>query len=204
MGDFVGNRYRIMRSILQAGNLAEQVVLDLGSGGRPISSGLTSRLLIRADIRPAIRPTLVCDLTEPVPLGTHTVDLVIAGEIIEHIVASRKFLAEIHRVLVPGGRLLLSTPNVVSLKYRVAFLLGRIPAHAARADYTYAKGDPAFGWGHVRDYSFGEVRAVLEDNGFRVTAEHGIGLTWRDRTFVPAGLLPRTLSDQIIVQAEAC
>ena len=148
-----------------------------------------------------MRPTLVCDLARTIPLADHSVDLVVAGEIIEHIAHSRRFLAEIRRVLSPGGSLLLSTPNIVSLKYRLAFLLGRIPAHAARADYTYPAGDPANAWGHVRDYSFAELRRVLEGNGFRMTAEAGTGLAWRGRIIWPAGLLPRTWSDQIIMKA---
>jgi hypothetical protein len=56
----------------------------------------------------------------------------------------------------------------------------------------------------VRDYSFGELRRVLEGNGFRVIAERGTGLAWRGTIVLPAALLPRTLSDQIIMKARAC
>ena len=58
------------------------------------------------------------------------------GRILEHITESRHFV-EIRRVLSNGYDL--SVPNIVPLKYRVAFLLGKIPAMAAKADYTYAK-----------------------------------------------------------------
>jgi SAM-dependent methyltransferase len=203
MTEFVAYRYEIMRSLARDTQCDRPVILDLGAGANPISATLTSRQQIRVDVRLDKHPTLVCDLAQTIPLADHTVDLVIAGEIIEHIVHSRRFLSEIHRVLVPGGSLLLSTPNVVSLKYRVAFVLGRIPAHAARADYTYGDGDPANRWGHVRDYSFAELRTVLQENGFRVTAERGTGLTWQGQVVLPAALLPLTLSDQIIMKARA-
>ena len=204
MTEFTAYRYEIMRALARDSLIHRPVILDLGAGADPISRPLAFRQQIRADIRPEHAPTMVCNLAEAIPLADHTVDLVIAGEIIEHIAHSRRFLSEIHRVLAPGGRLLLSTPNIVSFKYRVAFLLGRIPAHAARADYTYRAGDPANGWGHVRDYSFAELRMVLQDNGFKVTAERGTGLAWRGQIVLPASLLPLHLSDQIVVMAEAC
>jgi SAM-dependent methyltransferase len=48
------------------------------------------------------------------PLGTGTVDVVILSEVIEHLVDTDSAIDEIHRVLKPGGRLLLSTPNLAA------------------------------------------------------------------------------------------
>ncbi len=42
--------------------------------------------------------------------------LVLALEVIEHLTNPEKFLSEIHRILVKGGYLIISTPNKISLE----------------------------------------------------------------------------------------
>jgi len=51
------------------------------------------------------------DADRPWPLDDASFDAVWAGETIEHVVDTIGWLAEIRRVLRPGGRLLLSTPD---------------------------------------------------------------------------------------------
>src|ERR1019366_4929606 len=48
---------------------------------------------------------------EKIPLGEGSVDVVVSFETIEHIPNPDRFLDECVRVLVPGGRLIISTPN---------------------------------------------------------------------------------------------
>jgi 2-polyprenyl-3-methyl-5-hydroxy-6-metoxy-1,4-benzoquinol methylase len=48
---------------------------------------------------------------EQIPLVDHSVDLVVSFETIEHVPDPRRFLGECARVLAPGGRLIVSTPN---------------------------------------------------------------------------------------------
>ena len=98
----------------------------------------------------------------------------------------------------------MSVPNIVSLKYRFAFLIGRIPAHAAKADYTYALDSSTAQWGHVRDYSFREISGLLNDHGFQVTAKRSIGMHWRGRRIIPSWLMPKSFSDNVIVKALVC
>jgi SAM-dependent methyltransferase len=45
------------------------------------------------------------------PVRDATIDLVVSLQVIEHVWLPGQFLGECHRVLAPGGRLLLSTPN---------------------------------------------------------------------------------------------
>lgn len=49
--------------------------------------------------------------SESIPLSDATVDTVVSFETIEHLRSPELFLEECHRVLVPGGRLIISTPN---------------------------------------------------------------------------------------------
>src|SRR3712207_4463135 len=53
-----------------------------------------------------------CDLDDGIPLPDASVDLVHAAEVIEHRTDPDLLVEECARVLRPGGRLLLTTPNL--------------------------------------------------------------------------------------------
>jgi SAM-dependent methyltransferase len=59
-------------------------------------------------------------------------EVVIANDVIEHLVDSNKFLATIHRKLVPGGILALSVPNIRQVRsvYKI-FFQGTFPRESA-------------------------------------------------------------------------
>jgi SAM-dependent methyltransferase len=63
------------------------------------------------------------DLTRPLPYPDAAFDLVILCEVAEHLPTEIPVVAEIGRVLAPGGHLVLSTPNVARLHSRWHFLL---------------------------------------------------------------------------------
>lgn len=48
----------------------------------------------------------------PIQLPDNSFDTVVSFQVIEHIRNDALFLSEIHRILKPGGRALLSTPNI--------------------------------------------------------------------------------------------
>lgn len=85
-------------------------------------------------------------------------DAVVLADVIEHLVEPRATLAEIHRVLRPGGRLLLLTPDVGSLMARLA--------------------GPRW-WGLLDDHYFYFSRAtlsrLLDEQGFAVERVRAIG-----------------------------
>ena len=62
------------------------------------------------------------DLTQPLPYEADSFDIIIAIEVMEHILDHEVFFAECRRILKKGGSLLISTPNILSLKSRVRFL----------------------------------------------------------------------------------
>ena len=67
------------------------------------------------------------NVSEPFPYQDNTFDIVVAIEITEHISDHRNFFTEINRILKPGGQLMVSTPNILSLKSRIRFLLQGFP-----------------------------------------------------------------------------
>jgi len=87
-------------------------------------------------------------------------DVVLAGEIVEHIVDTEGFVREIRRVLRPGGAVALSTPNILWWKHRLALLGGRYPD---ALDYRTRYGDD---FGHVRIFTPALLRGLLEETGF--------------------------------------
>ena len=91
----------------------------------------------------------------------HSFDLIYAWHVVEHVLDVRAWLAELRRILVPGGTLVLGTESADGLQgklWTASFRLAhRIPWPPTSTDHTYW-----FGAGHLR--------RVLEDAGF-VTAE---------------------------------
>ena len=84
-------------------------------------------------------------------------DVVIAGDIIEHIFDTDQFLEDIKYVLTSGGRLLLTTPNVASLGRRIFLLLGLNPY----LEYSTKLPNEDINCGHIRYYTAGDLRRQL-------------------------------------------
>jgi SAM-dependent methyltransferase len=69
---------------------------------------------------------IVADLNRPVlPLASRAFDVVVAGEVLEHVQFPDMLVAEVRRVLRPGGVFLGSVPNAYRLRNRLLFLRGR-------------------------------------------------------------------------------
>jgi 2-polyprenyl-3-methyl-5-hydroxy-6-metoxy-1,4-benzoquinol methylase len=86
------------------------------------------------------------DLDEPLPFGAASFDVVVAGELLEHLRDPRRVVADVRHVLRPGGTFVASVPNAYRLKNRLRFLLGRKP-----------EDDPT----HLQMFSPAEVRSLL-------------------------------------------
>jgi len=100
----------------------------------------------------------------PLPWPAGAFDAVVAAEVLEHVVDTDHLLAEIARVLRPGGALVVTTPNLASLENRVRLLLGRYPMWM---DVGVA------GTGHLRYYTPRMLRHQLARHGLRVERHLG-------------------------------
>jgi 2-polyprenyl-3-methyl-5-hydroxy-6-metoxy-1,4-benzoquinol methylase len=65
------------------------------------------------------------------PEPDESFDLVIASEVIEHLIQPDRVLAELIRVLRQGGHVLLTVPNVAFWRFRVQALRGQVPSVTA-------------------------------------------------------------------------
>lgn len=87
------------------------VVLDVGGKSRGHFSRPSDdvRGWIFGDIVAGERPDVVMDVAA-LPLRSGMIDVIKATEVFEHVLRPEQGLAECHRVLVPGGTLMLSVP----------------------------------------------------------------------------------------------
>jgi len=71
--------------------------------------------------------TIWADVEEELPVPEGSFDVVVAGELLEHLADPRAAVANARRALKPGGRFVGSVPNAFRLKSRLRFLAGRHP-----------------------------------------------------------------------------
>lgn len=89
-------------------------LLDYGCGGQPyrrlFQPGLTA--YVGADVAPAAGITLDVEIRpdEPLPLPSESFDTVLSTQTIEHVFNFQAYLADCHRLLRPGGALVLTAP----------------------------------------------------------------------------------------------
>jgi glycosyltransferase involved in cell wall biosynthesis/SAM-dependent methyltransferase len=103
---------------------------------------------------------------DPFPYPDGWFATVLCCELLEHLARDpMHMMVEINRVLRPGGHLLLTTPNIASLRSIAAILQGYHPGlftHYVHPDK--AAMEPR----HYREYTPTEIRRLLEDAGFTV------------------------------------
>jgi SAM-dependent methyltransferase len=178
-----------------AGNRA----LEIG-----VNPGLFTQALVRAgyrvsgtDLFPEHRASLWRDLgvdvrrwnidTEPPPYPPASFDLIIFSEVIEHLVnPPLDALAAMRELLVPGGYLLISTPNQFYLKSRLRVLADILLLRPFEHDdefrrWASLKAEARY-YTHSRLYSMEQLCWMLDQAGFIVksayTAIHGSVSVW--------------------------
>ena len=91
---------------------------------------------------------------------------VLCCELLEHLPSDpMHMMAEINRILVPGGRLLITTPNIGSLRALSAILQGYHPGFFPAYIRPRNDGEEAEAR-HNREYTPREIEALLHEAGF--------------------------------------
>jgi SAM-dependent methyltransferase len=127
----------------RAGLLAELVggpglrVLDLGcrtgaltqhyaEGNTLVGVDVDRSALEQAEARLGIE-TVWADVEDELPFPDDSFDVVVAGELLEHLADPVAVVAHVTRALRPGGRFVGSVPNAFRLKSRLRYAAGRHP-----------------------------------------------------------------------------
>lgn len=124
------------------------LALDLGSADGPSASWFreAAQRTVSLDIDPrGLRSGGVCGSALALPFEDSAFDAVSAFDVIEHCEPEATALAEVRRVLRPGGRFVMSVPA-----------------------YTWAWTDFDVANGHHRRYTKGRAVAAVEHAGFTV------------------------------------
>jgi SAM-dependent methyltransferase len=143
---------------------AGMTVLEAGCGegyGAALIAGLAARVLALDYDEPTVRHVArrypqvgtVRGNLAFLPLGSSTVDVVANFQVIEHLWDQAGFLAECRRVLRPGGRLIVTTPN--------------------RLTFTPDSDTPLNPY-HTRELTPSEMDTMLREAGFEVELLHGL------------------------------
>ena len=108
----------------------------------------------------------ILDLNDPFPYRNGAFDWVTCVEGIEHLENPHHLLRETARVLKPGGRVLITTPNIMNIKSRLYFLL-RSYTNNFRYIQQPANQRELLAL-HVNPIPFVELKYLLNRNGFSI------------------------------------
>ncbi len=115
--------------------------------------------------------------SERLPFPDGTVDAVTCVAVLPWLFDPYAVMQEFHRVLHPGGELVVQTNNLAYLPRRLTLLVGKLPRTSLQV-----------GWdgGTLHYFTMGALCKLLEESGFRVVARTGSGAFARWRNWWPS------------------
>jgi 2-polyprenyl-3-methyl-5-hydroxy-6-metoxy-1,4-benzoquinol methylase len=143
-------------------------LLDVGAADGLLSRQLTARgwrvtaiegdpALAQAGARHCER-MITMNLDREVPVGEGPFDVIVYGDVLEHLVDPQRVLVELDRSLAPGGFVIISVPNIAHLWIRLLLLVGRFD-YLDRGILDHS---------HLRFFTERSLRAMLADAGLSV------------------------------------
>lgn len=160
------------------GHLARELVKY---GHRVAGADISQEALEKA--APAIVSGFCFDVEDkqwPQELTGKKFDVIVASEIIEHVFVPDQLLQKLKNLLAPGGRIIITTPNVLFWKNRLKMLAG---------SFEYQKTG-IMDFGHIRFFTIETARKAFRDAGLQIENENHFypnlyrrGLHWLGNLF---------------------
>lgn len=160
-------RGQVRQDLLERIDTSAKSILEFGCGEAPLGAALKARQRCRvvgveldkeaaAVARRRIDDVYTGDVREIVQILHEQFDWIIGGDIVEHLDDPWSFLADLRRIATPGGKLLLSLPNLANASVIADLLQGRF-------DYVYMGLTCA---GHLRFFTKRSVEELLRMSGW--------------------------------------
>ena len=180
----IDNRLRAVIKIVVG--IAPQSLLDVGCGNGTLLNALRIELvdieLTGTDVYVQENSEWkyeVSDVTQKLNFADNSFDLIVVGEIIEHVPDPDFLLRECHRILKSNGKIIVTTPNLVSWANRIMVLCGTQPFFTetstrmtlGRRFRLLGQGEKV--QGHLKIFTHLSLKEILELNGFRVSQRRG-------------------------------
>lgn len=171
--DARSNPYTMRRRAQALAALTQGITIEVGGGTAAVLAAMKDRSRsFHSDIaapmchvaRQKVQRPSACFDAEQIPLADASVDTVVSSEMIYYLRRPHRFVAEAHRVLRPGGHLVLSTTNPVMtpLERGRSFL-----RKLGFSGMFFDDGSPRFP-------SLTRLTTLLTDAGFDVDSTQGI------------------------------
>ena len=122
------------------------------------------------------RVRLVCGCAERLPIRGGSFAGIVGGDVIEHVADQGATLREAHRVLAPGGRVVLASPNRFSLApepHVGAIGVGYMPRACMKG---YVRATTGRDFRAIRNLGYGEWRRLLRRSPFGAARVHAPAL----------------------------
>lgn len=153
-----------------------KTVLDIGCAGGELARAISSQREIKIygvdisqkslDLAKDVLDGSFCFNIEddiwPSNLLDKKFDLIIASEVIEHLLSPAEFLEKIKTLVVPGGKVIITTPNFLFWKNRLKMLLGKF-------EYT---SEGLLDFGHIRFFTIKTASNIFQECGFKIEKEN--------------------------------
>jgi cyclopropane fatty-acyl-phospholipid synthase-like methyltransferase len=152
------------------GKETQRKILDVGAGYGAFSKRLHEAgfAVFACDLYPekfqySAVECRKADITSMIPYEDHYFDAIVAIEVVEHMIDHEDFFHACRRALKRNGKLMISTPNILSLKSRAMFLLSGF-------FYAFKPIDTskAYGLSHVSSITLDQYNYIANKNGFDV------------------------------------
>jgi SAM-dependent methyltransferase len=169
--DILPERYD--ESVERLGGLSARVAFEKFSGN-PAPPRFRRNLW--GDDDPPFPRDLACtlgDMEQRLPFDDESFDYVVSVEGIEHVSDRQGLLREFRRVTRKGGRLIITTPNMLNLRARVSMALSGFRSTSSWLDeYSGVQGRSKDGsrvyHGHAFLLDYNEMRYSLHQAGFKL------------------------------------
>ena len=176
----------IVSKILFYAGPKANISLEIGPGSGiyiPSMQKVSEKLIVTdlrkeylAHVSAKYENTKICIMEDDITkskLPSRSVDLILFTEVIEHIEDPLCALRNIHRILKPGGILILSTPqkySMLEMFSKLAFLPVFLPL--VRLVYR----EPILETGHINLTTEKTLKKQIENTGFKIVEQHKSGL----------------------------